>query len=224
MNERTAIFFAPHPDDETLGCGGTIAKRIAEGYKVFVVVLTDGRYAFSRVLNITTNPTPEETKEIRKEEVTEAVTLLGVPKSNLFFFDFEDCGLSKHEVEVEQAVGSFLESHCPDEVYFPMKRDWHPDHQAANRIIMRILRKRNLANTAFQYSITHRLSRVGPQLERLIGFLTNRTRAVEISEYLEIKRQAVEKFRSETLLYLSNQKKPIVETKRHLEKKEFFYK
>lgn len=224
MTQKTAIFFAPHPDDETLGCGGTIAKRIAEGYRVYVVVLTDGRYAFSRVLNITTHPTPEEVKEIRKEEVTEAVTFLGVPKSNLFLFDFEDCGLSNHEAEVEQAVGSFLESHYPDEVYFPMKRDWHPDHQAANRIIMRVLRERNLANRAFQYSITHRLARVGPRLEKIIGFLSNRTRVVDISEYLEVKKQAVEKFRSETRLYLSNQERPIVETKRHLEKKEFFYK
>jgi LmbE family N-acetylglucosaminyl deacetylase len=224
MKAKTAIFFAPHPDDETLGCGGTIAKRIAEGYSVFIVILTDGRNAFSKIFNITTNPTPEDVKRIRKVEVTEAVTLLGVPNDNLFFFDFEDFTLSEHEKEVEHAVDAFLESHFPDEVYFPIKRDGHPDHQAANRVIMRCLQKRTLENSAFQYSITHRLSRVGPRFEKVIGFLSNRTRVVDISDYLDVKKQAVEKFKSETLLYLGSQKRAVVSTKGHLEKKEFFYK
>lgn len=224
MHQKTAIFFAPHPDDETLGCGGTIAKRKAEGYNVFVVILTDGRHAFSKIFNVTTNPTPEEIKQIRKEEVTEAVSTLGVPKSDLFFFDFEDYTLSEHEPEVGQAVSAFLENHLPDEVYFPIKRDGHPDHQAANRIIMSSLQKHGLENCAFQYSITHMLSRVGPRFEKVIGFLSKRTRVVDVSEYLDIKKQAVEKFRSETQLYLAFQKRVVVSTKGHLEKKEFFYK
>ncbi len=224
MNDKTAIVFAPHPDDETLGCGGTIAKRIDEGYKVFVVILTDGRHAFSKVLNITSTPSPEEIKQIRKKEVTESVSILGVPKSNLFFFDFEDCTLSEYEKEVEQAVTAFIEDHFPDEVYFPLKRDGHPDHQAANRVISRCLQKRNLENTGFQYSITHKFSRVGPQFEKMIGFLSNRMRAVDISEYLDIKKQAVEEFKSEIRIFLSNQKSPIVNIKGHLENKELFYK
>jgi LmbE family N-acetylglucosaminyl deacetylase len=224
MNTKTAIFFAPHPDDETLGCGGTIAKRIDEGYAVFVVILTDGRHAFSKVLGINSNPSPEEIKQIRREEVTEAVSVLGVPKSNLFFFDFEDYTLSEHEKEAEQAATAFIEEHFPDEVYFPIKRDGHPDHQATNRIIRHCLQTHNLEDTEFQYSITHKLSRVGPQIEKVIGLLSNRTRSVDISNYLDIKKQAVQKFRSEILIYVNNQKKPIVKTKGHLENKEVFYK
>jgi LmbE family N-acetylglucosaminyl deacetylase len=223
MNSKVAIVFAPHPDDETLGCGGTIARRMSEGYKVFVVILTDGRHVFSKTLNVT-SPTPEEIKQIRKEEVTEAVSVLGVPKSNLFFFDFEDYTLAEHEKEAEEAVTAFIQGHVPDEVYFPIKREGHPDHQAANRIISHCLQKSNLENRAFQYSITHKLSRVGPKFEKVLGFLSNRTRVVDISQYLEIKKQAVDKFRSETLIYLSSQKRPVVSTKGHLESKEVFYK
>lgn len=224
MSNKTSVFFAPHPDDETLGCGGTIAKRVAEGGNVFVVVLTDGRHAFSKVLKITSKPTPEEIKQIRKEEVTEALSVLGVPKSNLFFFDFEDSTLPQYEKEAEEQVTAFLQDHLPDEVYFPIKRDEHPDHQAANRIIKRSLQRTNLESKGFQYSITHKLSRVGPGFEKVIGFLSKRTRAEDISEYLDVKKQAIEKFRSEILIYVSNQKKPIVSTKGHLEKKEIFYK
>ena len=51
MNKRIVVF-APHPDDETLGTGGTIVRKLNEGYEVVIVVLTDGRYAFSTVLGV----------------------------------------------------------------------------------------------------------------------------------------------------------------------------
>jgi hypothetical protein len=39
---RSAVVFAPHPDDETLGCGGTIVRKIRAGARVRLVVMTDG--------------------------------------------------------------------------------------------------------------------------------------------------------------------------------------
>lgn len=224
LNERTVIVFSPHPDDETLGCGGTIAKKVAEGYAVYVVVLTDGRNAFSKVLNVTSNPTPGELKAIRREEVIQALTLLGVPKSNAFFLDFEDGSLSAHEQEVEIAVTSFLKSHLPDEVYFPIKREAHPDHQAANKIVHQCLLRNNLREIGFQYSVVHKYSRIGPALERAIGFFARRIKTVDVSDYLAVKKEALDKFKSETGLYLLNQKKPIVSVKGHLEPKEVFFR
>ena len=38
------IVVAPHPDDETLGCGATIMQKLAAGTPVHVVIATDGRY------------------------------------------------------------------------------------------------------------------------------------------------------------------------------------
>jgi hypothetical protein len=61
----------------------------------------------------------------------------------------------------------------------------------------------------------------------VLGSLSNRTRTVDISKYLDIKRQAIEKFRSEIFIYVSNQKKPVVkvvDVARHLKKTEIFYK
>ncbi|MEM2914808.1 MAG: PIG-L family deacetylase, partial [Candidatus Bathyarchaeia archaeon] len=64
MNKKVLIF-APHPDDETFGCGGTIAKRVSEGYEVFIIVMTDGRYAYLKLLGVESDPTPEELRETR---------------------------------------------------------------------------------------------------------------------------------------------------------------
>lgn len=88
--DKTVIVFAPHPDDETMGCGGTIAKKISEGFEVIIVSLTDGRHAFSKVLGINVNPNPEDVKRLRREELIKAATILGVSITNLFFLDYED--------------------------------------------------------------------------------------------------------------------------------------
>ena len=39
---RPAFILAPHPDDETFGCGGTIARKLAAGATIHVIVMTDG--------------------------------------------------------------------------------------------------------------------------------------------------------------------------------------
>ena len=104
MENNKIIVFGPHPDDETLGCGGVIAKKVSEGYNVLVVILTDGRNALSQIFGITSNPTPEELKEIRKKELVKATRILGVPDKNLMCLDFEDSTLEHNKLQVEKSV------------------------------------------------------------------------------------------------------------------------
>ncbi len=59
------VFAAPHPDDLEIGCGGTIASLVRQGYRVGMVHLTDGE------------PTPRGTKEARTAETLAAAEVLG---------------------------------------------------------------------------------------------------------------------------------------------------
>ncbi|MBT6751868.1 MAG: PIG-L family deacetylase, partial [Desulfobacula sp.] len=42
MKNGTALIFAPHPDDEVIGCGGAIIKHVENNDDVHVIILTDG--------------------------------------------------------------------------------------------------------------------------------------------------------------------------------------
>lgn len=74
--EKKVLVIAPHPDDEILGAGGTIAKRVNAGYKVYVCIVTKGY------------PPLFDEAEIEKgrQEACKAHRLLGV--SETFFLDF----------------------------------------------------------------------------------------------------------------------------------------
>jgi N-acetylglucosamine malate deacetylase 1 len=218
------IVFSPHPDDETLGCGGTIAKKNSEGYSVYVVVLTDGRHAFSQIFKIASNPDPENLSKIRRKEAVEATAVLGVPANNLLFWEFEDGTLRKHKKEFEEKTVEILERISPVEVYFPFIRDSHPDHQIANRVISKCCQNLRLKAVRYQYSIMHRLLHSGPYFERCLDLYRDCIADVDISEYLPLKIRAVEKFKSQVYVTPDASRKPIVsKVKMFLKDKERFY-
>jgi LmbE family N-acetylglucosaminyl deacetylase len=215
--------FAPHPDDETLGCGGTIAKKLAEGYEVIAVVMTDGRFLLLKSCGID-DPSPEQVKEIRREEVLRATKILGVPEKNVIFLDFIDGTLGENEEVVEEKVAEILKKYALSEVYFPFERDGHPDHQAANRIVRRAIKKLGLKTIMYRYTIMHKAARFGPLMESFLSFFKRDRVYVDVSELLSRKRVAVKEFKSELTAISPKQSKPHTKDfKKFLKKKETFY-
>jgi len=218
------VVFAPHPDDETLGCGGTIAKKLAEGYEAIIVVMTDGRFLLLKSFGIDDDPSPEQVKEIRRGEVLRATKILGVPEKNVIFLDFVDGTLGENEEAVEEKVTEVLEKYAPSEVYFPFERDAHPDHQAANRIVRRAVKKLGIKPLMYRYTIMHKAARFGPLLEFLASIFKRDRIYVDVSEVLPLKREAVKEFKSELTAISPKQSKPHTKNfKKFLKGKEMFY-
>ena len=207
--KKNIIVFAPHPDDETLGCGGTIAKKTREGYAVFIALLTDGRHAFSKVLGIESDPSPEELKKIRKGEVIRAAKILGVASENIFFLDFEDTKLENDQTRAEEKISELLKKLAPVEVYFTHPRDANVDHRTANRIVQKCLRDSGLPCTNFQFSILNKYSRIGPVIERLLGLFKNNAVEVDVSEFLDLKKKAIEEYKSQFSIISAKQNRPV---------------
>jgi LmbE family N-acetylglucosaminyl deacetylase len=80
------LILAPHPDDESLGCGGMIATACALNVPVHVAILTDGggSHPGSRAFP------PARLAELRAYEARTATAELGLPPANLLFMDVKD--------------------------------------------------------------------------------------------------------------------------------------
>ena len=218
------VVFAPHPDDETLGCGGTIAKKLAEGYEVIIVVMTDGRFLLLKSSGIDDEPSPEQVKEIRRGEVLRATKILGVPEENVIFLDFVDGTLDEHEEAAEEKVAEILEKYAPSEVYFPFERDAHPDHQATNRIVRRAFKKLAMKPMMYRYTIMHKAARFGPLTEFLASIFRRDRIYVDVSEFLPLKKEAVKEFKSELTTISPKQSKPNTKDfRKFLKNRETFY-
>lgn len=109
------LVFAPHPDDETLGCGGTLAQ-LALHCPVKVVLMTDGSGA---------GGLPTGTAEIRQEEFVRALAVLGVTDSIQLG---QPDGAFQSTPELVKQVQSLLAEYQPNWVFLPSPLDYHRDH------------------------------------------------------------------------------------------------
>ncbi|WP_416665930.1 PIG-L deacetylase family protein [Egbenema bharatensis] len=146
------MVFAPHQDDETLGCGGLIALKRQWGVPVSVVFLTDGHASpASSQLN------SHEITRMRKQEAIAALDILGVASKEIHFLDQPDQGLRYLSQEqrrslVKQLV-QLLERFKPDEVYVTHQFDLHPDHEATFELVRAAVTKTEQKIELFQYPI-----------------------------------------------------------------------
>lgn len=124
MPGEVVLAMAPHPDDEVLGCGGSIARHIEVGRQVFVVYLSSGEHGSA-------DCPPAELGPLREQEAAEAVGVLGVPDANLRFLRFPDGGINPGAPEQVGAVTATLRELRPDLLYLPHPDDASFDHRAA---------------------------------------------------------------------------------------------
>ncbi|MEM7666583.1 MAG: PIG-L deacetylase family protein [Pseudomonadota bacterium] len=112
------LVIAPHPDDEVLGCGGTIARLADSGQEVHVAIVTRGyEPAFSA----------EGVEQVRAE-LAEAHKILGVAQCH--FLDFPAAALDTLPgAEINAAIGKLVQTISPDTLFLPFLGDVHRDHQ-----------------------------------------------------------------------------------------------
>ena len=123
-----AIVIAPHPDEETLGCGATIAAKRSAGASIQVLFLTDG-----------CRQTPDEAernklRQLRHQEAIAAAQALGLAPGDVHFLDYPNGDLIQHRFAAVAHVREILLKHAPRQAFVPFRGDSTRDHVAASRI------------------------------------------------------------------------------------------
>ncbi len=113
------LVVGPHPDDQELGMGGTIAKLTEQGHDVLLLDMTNGE------------PTPHGDPETRAVEAAKAAEILGVKRRLL---DLPNRML-EHNIESRHLVAGVIREHQAQIVFAPYFQDAHPDHVATTRIV-----------------------------------------------------------------------------------------
>ena len=114
------LFFAAHPDDAELCCGGTIAKLSKKGRKTGIIDLTRGELG------------TRGSADLRKKEANAAGKLLGITiRENL---EIED-GNIENTAENRLKAISVIRYYKPAIIFMPFENDRHPDHTNTNKLI-----------------------------------------------------------------------------------------
>lgn len=124
---KTVLVVAAHTDDEALGCGGTIARHVAEGDIVYAVFLADG---------VTSRPgaTTEELEQ-RNAAAEKAHKILGITKA--YMLGFPDNRMdSVPLLDIVQSLESVLKKIEPQIVYTHHHGDLNIDHRITHQAVL----------------------------------------------------------------------------------------
>lgn len=222
---RSAVIFSPHPDDETLGCGGTIIKKKRSDADVKIVVVTDGSRSHSGFIS------KEELKCMRARNALGACHILGVSESDVIFLEIENGKLFENFYPAVHKIKEILVNLQPEEIFIPYYKEplfWSEDHLATNRVVLSALNLSGLRMVVNEYPIGFWghwpwTSTISQDLWRRslyawktylfsgLHMLRDFRFFVPIKDVLEIKRAALDQYTSQMTRLFSNPKWPILE-------------
>ena len=181
---RSCVVIAPHPDDETLGVGATIMRKVDAGTPVHVVIATDG--SKSPVGD------PAAVAALRADELRASCAVLGLSDADVTRLPFVDAELDRDDDTLEAALAEVIAVRRPDEVLVTGANDPHDDHATLGSAARRAVAgtgARLLVYPVWQFERPARLLALVRQ--------SGRPEIVRSTGYRERKQQAVSSYRSQ---------------------------
>lgn len=186
------LIVAPHPDDETLGCGGLIAAAARSGIAVFIDILTDGgrSHPGSRAYP------PLRLAALRESEAREAAATLGVGATALRFHGQPDGYLSGSGAEANAVVDRLVDRIDGADIraiFATCVADPHPDHIQAFHLARRAAQAAKRRPMLYAYPIWMWMQSGAI----FLGDGAMRAHRLDISVDLPLKRRAIGCYRSQ---------------------------
>jgi N-acetylglucosamine malate deacetylase 1 len=188
---NNVLVVAAHPDDEVLGCGGTIAKHIKQGDQVNVLILAEG--VTSRALQRERQKAQPELSKLA-EAAHRAHAILG--STTLTLHDFPDNRMDSCDLlDVVKVIELAIKQHQPDIIYTHQQGDLNIDHQVTHQAVVTAARPLP-SNQTKRLLFFEVASSTEWQIANAVNYFMPNW-FVDISETLAAKLEALEAYASE---------------------------
>jgi len=128
---KNILVVAAHPDDEVLGCGGTIAKHINNGDKVHILILAEGITSRDKIRN--RNKSEDKVTKL-KDSAKKAHEILG--SSSLKILDFPDNRMDSVDLlDVIKVIENEINEINPEIIYTHHSNDLNVDHRITHQAV-----------------------------------------------------------------------------------------
>ncbi|MEA3493459.1 MAG: PIG-L deacetylase family protein [Candidatus Margulisiibacteriota bacterium] len=202
---KNVLVIAAHPDDEILGCGGTIAKHYRGGDKVRVVIVADGvtsRFYSPGMQNVELNKIAHDQIETRKNELYEAAKIIGLQKDDIHYFGLPDQRLDQFPLlDIVKKIEYVAQDFPPNIVYTHHWGDLNKDHRVCCEATITAFRKSRQiskeAESIYCYEIPGNIDVLPPKAVNNI----KPNHFVDITISIQLKLEALRAYKSELREY-----------------------
>jgi LmbE family N-acetylglucosaminyl deacetylase len=122
---KRVLVFAAHPDDDLIGCGGSLAKHVKSGNRVSVCYLTSGEGGGLE-------HSKKELAKMREDEAKKAAKIIGF--TDVIFLRNRD-GYLEYDVAILKQLVDLIRNRQPHVVYVHHHMDAHEDHKVISQIV-----------------------------------------------------------------------------------------
>lgn len=173
------LVFAPHPDDESFGMGGSMLLAGQQGIEIVIVIMTDGALGG--------DGEEERLVELRESEARQVAERLNVKQMIFWREPDRRLEISPRMVDkVQQTIKQFE----PSSIFFPSPLEFHPDHRTAASLVWQALQGMAFQGQCFAYEISvqgrvnrlHDISSVAADKKDLIACYQSQ---LKINDYQE---------------------------------------
>ncbi len=183
---RPLLVLAPHPDDETFGCGGAIHLFTSAGGQADVAFMTRGECG-AEMFEPISEARKQEIAEVRTAEAGEACRRLGVQRH--WFLDGAD-GHVAHSPRVATGLLALLQETKYGRIFCPWALDNHGDHQATFQWLKQVLAQTHYDCDVWLYEVWRPLLPtlvlpLGSSMEAKLHAIQAHASQLKIMNYLE---------------------------------------
>jgi LmbE family N-acetylglucosaminyl deacetylase len=182
------VVFAPHPDDEIYGCGGSILKWMDEGHEVHIIYVTDNRVLISwgrthdQLIEEKAKPysklNEDQIAKIGLKEAKDVARSIGFPKRNIHLFKFHDQGALNRIDEGVNLASNIIKD--ANRIVCPSDNNNHVDHQATHIIAKKSALNLGLNQIEFYVYAIYNVLKVSMEKQIKIDMARYRDRLYDI--------------------------------------------
>ncbi len=129
---KTILIIAAHPDDEVLGCFGTVARLIKEGYEAYTLILGEGKTSRDEKRLVANK---KDEIDVLNDEIKKANDLIGIKK--IFVESFPDNRFDSVDLlDIIKVISKVKEEVKPDIIFTHSENDLNIDHQITYKAVI----------------------------------------------------------------------------------------
>lgn len=175
------LVLSPHPDDELIGCGGTLLSLVDNGATVHVLQMTEG----ARCAALNNNPDYNK----RNIRIAEAIKVAKHLDFTLHFWKTDQSGRLKNSAVTQKLLFDLMKNLEPQVVFVPSADDNHRDHRTAHQILKSVQSTLNYMVKVVEYPVwgfikANTAVNVSPKYEKVIGALYIYQTAMKAEDYV----------------------------------------